>query len=64
MRAGRPGRREVGPASGTVERCAVKDAGELALLRLACETADAALAALVAGGGLRPGGPSVRSPAN
>jgi Xaa-Pro aminopeptidase len=33
----------------------VKDAGELALLRLACEAADAALAALVEAGGLRPG---------
>jgi Xaa-Pro aminopeptidase len=33
----------------------VKDAGEVAQLRLACEAADAALAALVAGGGLRPG---------
>lgn len=43
-------------ASGTVEALReVKDAGELALLRLACEAADAALAALVAGGGLRPG---------
>jgi Xaa-Pro aminopeptidase len=33
----------------------VKDAGEVALLRLACETADAALADLVERGGLRPG---------
>lgn len=33
----------------------VKDAGEVALLRLACEAADAALAELVEGGGLRPG---------
>ena len=33
----------------------VKDAGEVALLRLACEAADAALADLVARGGLRPG---------
>jgi Xaa-Pro aminopeptidase len=33
----------------------VKDAGELALLRLACEAADAALADLVDRGGLRPG---------
>ena len=33
----------------------VKDAGEVALLRLACEAADAALAELVAHGGLRPG---------
>ncbi len=43
-------------ASGTVEALReVKDAGELALLRLACEAADAALADLVARGGLRPG---------
>ena len=34
---------------------AVKDAGEVALLRLACEAADAALSELVSGGGLRPG---------
>ena len=34
---------------------AVKDAGEVALLRLACEAADAALSDLVSGGGLRPG---------
>ena len=33
----------------------VKDAGEIALLRLACGAADAALSDLVAGGGLRPG---------
>jgi Xaa-Pro aminopeptidase len=33
----------------------VKDAGEIALLRLACEAADAALADLVAAGGLRVG---------
>lgn len=43
-------------ASGTVESLReVKDAGELALLRLACEAADAALTDLVARGGLRPG---------
>ncbi|QLL09488.1 M24 family metallopeptidase [Mycobacterium vicinigordonae] len=43
-------------ASGTVEVLReVKDAGELALLRLACEAADAALADLVERGGLRPG---------
>lgn len=43
-------------ASGTVEHLReVKDAGEVALLRLACEAADAALTALIAGGGLRPG---------
>jgi Xaa-Pro aminopeptidase len=33
----------------------VKDAGEVALLRLACEAADAALTDLIARGGLRPG---------
>jgi Xaa-Pro aminopeptidase len=33
----------------------IKDAGEVALLRLACEAADAALADLVDRGGLRPG---------
>ncbi len=43
-------------AGGMVENLReVKDAGEVALLRLACEAADAALAALVGGGGLRPG---------
>jgi len=43
-------------ASGTVETLReVKDAGELALLRLACEAADAALTDLVDRGGLRPG---------
>ncbi|KZS74422.1 X-Pro dipeptidase [Mycobacterium kansasii] len=43
-------------ASGTVETLReVKDAGELALLRLACEAADAALTDLVRRGGLRPG---------
>ncbi len=43
-------------APGTVEALReVKDAGELALLRLACEAADAALAGLLARGGLRPG---------
>ncbi|MGH3541903.1 MAG: M24 family metallopeptidase [Mycobacterium sp.] len=43
-------------ASQTVEALReVKDAGELALVRLACEAADAALTDLVAGGGLRPG---------
>jgi Xaa-Pro aminopeptidase len=43
-------------ASQTVEALReVKDAGEVALLRLACEAADAALTDLVAGGGLRPG---------
>ena len=33
----------------------IKDAGEIALLRLACEAADAALTDLLARGGLRPG---------
>jgi Xaa-Pro aminopeptidase len=43
-------------APGTVEALReVKDAGEIALLRLACEAADAALTDLVARGGLRPG---------
>lgn len=43
-------------ASGTVEALReVKDAGELALLRLACEAADAALTDLVGRGGLQPG---------
>jgi len=43
-------------ASGMVEALReVKDAGEIALLRLACEAADAALADLVTRGGLRPG---------
>jgi Xaa-Pro aminopeptidase len=43
-------------ASGTVEALReVKDAGEVALLRLACEAADAALADLIDSGGLRPG---------
>lgn len=43
-------------ASGTVEALReVKDAGEIALLRLACEAADAALHDLVERGGLRPG---------
>lgn len=43
-------------AGALVERLReVKDAGEVALLRLACEAADAALTALIAKGGLRPG---------
>ncbi|MCV7106846.1 MULTISPECIES: M24 family metallopeptidase [Mycolicibacterium] len=43
-------------ASGTVEELReVKDAGEVALLRLACEAADAALADLIERGGIRPG---------
>jgi Xaa-Pro aminopeptidase len=52
----RKGSTELVRAAGTVEALReVKDAGELALLRLACEAADAALADLVARGGLRPG---------
>jgi Xaa-Pro aminopeptidase len=43
-------------AAGMVEQLReVKDAGEIAMLRLACEAADAALHELVANGGLRPG---------
>jgi Xaa-Pro aminopeptidase len=43
-------------APGTVEALReIKDAGEVALLRLACEAADAALMDLVEAGGLRPG---------
>lgn len=43
-------------AAGTVEALReIKDAGEIAILRLACEAADAALADLVERGGLRPG---------
>jgi Xaa-Pro aminopeptidase len=54
--AGRAGRTELVRASGTVEALREKkDAGELALLRLACEAADAALADLVQRGGLRAG---------
>lgn len=50
------GETELVRASGTVEALReVKDAGELALLRLACEAADAALTDLVERGGLRPG---------
>ena len=50
------GSTELVRAAGTVEALReVKDAGEVALLRLACEAADAALADLIAGGGLRPG---------
>ncbi len=51
---GRKAATELVKAAGTVEALReVKDAGEVALLRLACEAADAA--ALVDGGGLRPG---------
>ena len=43
-------------AAQTVEALReIKDAGEVALLRLACEAADAALADLIERGGLRPG---------
>ncbi len=43
-------------AAGTVEALReIKDAGEVALLRLACEAADGALTNLVEHGGLRPG---------
>ncbi|MFY2860872.1 M24 family metallopeptidase [Mycobacterium sp. THU-M104] len=43
-------------AAGTVEALReIKDDGEVALLRLACEAADAALTDLVQRGGLRPG---------
>lgn len=43
-------------APGSVEALReVKDAGEVALLRRACQAADAALADLVESGGLRPG---------
>jgi Xaa-Pro aminopeptidase len=43
-------------AAQTVEALReIKDAGEVALLRLACEAADAALTDLIARGGLRPG---------
>ena len=43
-------------ASGAVEALReIKDAGEIALLRLACEAADAALADLIDRGGLAPG---------
>lgn len=43
-------------AAGTVEALReVKDAGEIAMLRLACEAADGALADLLERGGLRPG---------
>lgn len=50
------GRSRLVRAAGIVESLReVKDAGEVALLRRACEAADAALTALVGGGGLRPG---------
>jgi len=50
------GAAELVRAPGAVEALReVKDAGEVALLRRACEAADAALTQLIAGGGLRPG---------
>ena len=50
------GKAELVRAAGAVEALReVKDAGELALLRLACEAADAALADLIADGGVRAG---------
>lgn len=50
------GSTELVGASNTVEALReVKDAGEVALLRLACEAADAALTDLVGSGGIRPG---------
>jgi Xaa-Pro aminopeptidase len=53
---GEAGTTQLVRASGTVEALReVKDAGEVALLRLACEAADAALTDLVERGGLRPG---------
>src|SRR3984885_7662061 len=52
----RSGKTQLVRAAGTVEALReIKDAGEVALLRLACEAADAALEDLVARGGLRPG---------
>ncbi|WP_096286687.1 M24 family metallopeptidase [Mycobacterium ahvazicum] len=50
------GATELVRAAGMVEALReIKDAGEVALLRLACEAADAALKDLVGRGGLRPG---------
>jgi Xaa-Pro aminopeptidase len=50
------GTNELVRASQTVEALReIKDAGEVALLRLACEAADAALTDLIDRGGLRPG---------
>jgi Xaa-Pro aminopeptidase len=54
--AAEAGGAELVRASQTVEALReIKDAGEVALLRLACEAADAALADLIERGGLRPG---------
>src|ERR1700757_2856823 len=53
---GQAGSTELIRASQMIEALReIKDAGEVALLRLACEPADAALTDLVARGGLRPG---------
>lgn len=53
---GEGGGAELVRASQTVEGLReIKDAGEVALLRLACEAADAALTTLVDRGGLQPG---------
>lgn len=47
---------ELHPAPGLVQQLRqVKDEGEVAALRAACDAADAALAELVAAGGIRPG---------
>ena len=52
-------------AAGTVEALReVKDAGEIALLRLACEAADAALADLVSAAGCGRAAPRRRSAAS
>ena len=54
--AAEAGDAELVRAAQTVEALReIKDAGEVALLRLACEAADAALTELVDHGGLRPG---------
>ncbi len=54
--AAQAGSAELVRAPGIVEALReTKDAGEVALLRLACEAADAALSDLVERGGLRPG---------
>ena len=53
--AGHPGATLVRAAGAVESLREVKDAGEVALLRLACEAADAALTDLVERGGLRAG---------
>ncbi len=64
-RTGRPAGAELVRASGTVEALReVKDAGEVALLRLACEAADAALADLVSAVACGRAAPSGRSAAS